>query len=176
MQSPEDKTFHTQETAWYLLLADFSQRNPGPSEIGRGRDMEAHCAKQPFFQMARQVAGKIEASRAVRLASFAFLPIIHSAMALQHLKHSLCTPGHQIFAESDHRPEPKSTASGAQSPEGEASEGEDWSCWGRRGTAVPAGAAPMAAPAQQPGAGICRGLHQDPRTFKRGNGYQPPCL
>lgn len=96
--------------------------------------MEAHCAKQPFFQMARQVAGKIEASRAVRLASFAFLPIIHSAMALQHLKRSLCTPGHQILAESDHRPEPKSTASGAQSPEGEASEGEDWSCWGRRGT------------------------------------------
>ena len=134
MQSPKDKTFHTRETAWYLPLVDFSQRSPGPSEIGRGRAKEAHCAKQPFFQMARQVAGEIEASRAVSLASFAFLPIIRSAMTLQQLKGSLYRSGHQILAESDHRPEPKSTASGAQSPEGEASAEEDWSCWRRRGT------------------------------------------
>ena len=42
--------------------------------------------------------------------------------------------------------------------------------------AVPAGAAPMAAPAQQPGAGIYCGFYQDPRTFKRGIGFLPPCL
>lgn len=57
MQSPEDKTLHAQGTAWHPPLRDFSQRSPGPSEVGRGRAMAAHCAKQPFFQMARRGVG-----------------------------------------------------------------------------------------------------------------------
>lgn len=118
-----------------------------------------------------------EANRALPRASFAFLPVISFA-ALLHLLHgSGCRFGHrslqvQIICKSPNlQPLVPRAQRGSQAKGGlellRGGGGPGWSSWTcSRGCPYPAAWVP---------ASPC-GFHQDPRTFKRGNGFLPPWL